>query len=123
MKTRAQTSVAAATLFTAAMIAASASPEAEAAGCALVANVPTRAAATIAHSVGGRSGCTNAVGSVAVAMYHQTWRWDDKMGSASRSNVTNATWTVVGNPKAGWDIYTRTNSSTGAQAQSGTMRW
>lgn len=103
-------------------MAANAQP-ATAAGCTLVAQTPKRATATIAHSVGGRSGCTNTVGSVAVAMYHRTWRWDDKMGSASRTNLTNATWTVIGNPQAGWDIYTRTNSSTGAQAESSRLRW
>ena len=104
-------------------IAMSATNAEAASHCSLVANIPVRASNTVAHSVAGRSGCSNSVSNVAVAMHHETWRWDDRMASASKSNVRNATWTVVGNPKSGWDIYTRNNSSTGAKSESSDLRW
>ena len=60
---------------------------------------------------------------VAVAEYHQIAHWpDSRMASARRTNVKNASLTVTGHGKHGWDVYTRVDSSTGAQTKSGYTR-
>lgn len=70
--------------------------------------------------VGGRQGCTSAVGSIAVAEYHQISHWpDSRIASARRTNVKNGAIKVAAHAEHGWEVYTRTDSSTGAQMKSG----
>ncbi len=85
-------------------------------------NTPYRSGSTTATSVGEPTGCSNTVGSVAVAMYHKRWLGDGRMVTAKRSNVKGVSITVAGKPQSGWDIYTMTNSSSGGSSQSSNYR-
>ncbi|MDF2230519.1 hypothetical protein U6J73_09705 [Cutibacterium acnes] len=96
--------------------------QANASHCSLFANKPVQHGTTMSGT-GGRQSCADTVGSVAVAEYHQISHWpDSRMASARRTNVKNASLTVTGHGKHGWDVYTRVDSSTEAQTKSGYTR-
>lgn len=99
-----------------------ASSDAHAAGCSLFANAPVQSGTTM-KATGGRSGCSNVVGSVAVAEYHQKkYLPDPRLASAKKSNVNSVKLDVTAHGQAGWDVYTRVDSSTGAQTKSAWTR-
>ena len=80
--------------------------QANASHCSLFANKPVQHGTTMSGT-GGRQSCADTVGSVAVPEYHQISHWpDSRMASARRTNVKNASLTVTGHGKHGWDVYT-----------------
>lgn len=115
------------TLLSAGALAASVlvagATSANAAGCGLFANTPTRSG-MVASGVGGRSGCSSQIGEVKVQLVHyQPWGLHEIKAEAKLSGVTNASrkvsWTRPNTSTAnGWDWYTATHASGGQKVES-----
>lgn len=119
-------SVAAAGLLSAGVIMTAAGT-ANAAGCATVADTPSKSGDT-ASGRGGREGCTSTVSWVKVRLVHyQPLGPHPIMAQNRKDDIKNKTWTVYwtrpnSSTANGWDWYTAAESSSGQKTESARKR-